>query len=135
MNQAHKKSVLVIEDSDDIQGLLMVLLQAKGYVIECRSNGEDALNYLNGCACLPDVILLDWRMPIMDGSTFLKLKETFPKLKEIPIIVMTGDEKVEFIQESIDVIIKPLNMKSVLTALERNTSKDRSFTLNGTSQH
>jgi CheY-like chemotaxis protein len=122
MTETPSKRVLVVDDSHDIQELLRVLLEAEGYTIECTSNGEDALNYLSLSTDLPDVILLDMRMPVMDGFTFLKLQQGMDKLRGIPTVVMTGIDEIEMTRlktESAAILLKPLTISSLLAALKQ----------------
>ena len=116
------KRILIIDDSADIQGLLKILLESKGYTIECSSNGEEALRMLDSSEDLPGLILLDLRMPIMDGTTFLGLKRGTARLRNIPTVVMSGDEDIELRRietNADDILKKPLNIRSLLEVLER----------------
>ena len=60
--------ILVVDDDEDLQQLLRLVLEGQGYSVETASNGEEAL------ACFerrrPGVILLDMRMPVMNGWEF-----------------------------------------------------------------
>ncbi len=118
------KQVLIVEDSADMQDLLKLILESKGYKTNCTSNGEEALAALNSGNPLPDVILLDLRMPIMDGYEFITRQRQIPKFKNIPVIVMSGDDdsKLTRSQANLEnVLHKPLNMNSVIEAVGRNT--------------
>jgi CheY-like chemotaxis protein len=124
MNDNHHKHALIIDDSLDMQELLRLLLESKGYEIDCTSNGEEALELLNSSHRLPNVILLDLRMPVMNGLDFLNLKRESPRLKDIPIIMMTGENDVHSLieqSELLEIITKPLSMSSILNAVNRNT--------------
>jgi CheY-like chemotaxis protein len=115
------KRVLIIDDSDDMLSLLKHVLEGRGFGIDCRNNGEAALTQLKSGQPLPDVILLDLQMPVMDGYDFLKLKRQFPELSSIPTIVMSGVENCgPWADESVanSVLKKPLSISSVLDALK-----------------
>jgi CheY-like chemotaxis protein len=118
------KRILIIDDSTDMLSLLRCVLEARGYGIDCDSNGEDALDRLRSGDALPDLILLDLHMPIMDGYDFLKLQKLAPELKSIPTILMSGDENLEsghgdFCPDA--VLRKPLSISLVVDAIERYT--------------
>lgn len=116
------KYVLIIDDSKDIQRLLRMLLEAKGYHIDCTSNGVEALNLLRSCKKLPDVILLDLQMPVMDGMAFLSEHQKVQELKNIPIVLMSGEQdarRTGKINNVAEVVMKPLNITSVVQAVER----------------
>jgi CheY-like chemotaxis protein len=120
MESPQGKNILVIDDSLDSQLLLSTLLEAKGHSVFCFSNGREALAWLQSLTILPDVILVDLRMPVMNGFEFLDLQRRIPKLKDIPTIVMSGDESkgANLNHRSRIFLKKPFNIGSVLTAIE-----------------
>ena len=79
--------ILIVDDDAGIRGVLADVLQDEGYTTAEAANGEAALAFLDGGA--PDVILLDMRMPVMDGWQFAQAyrERTGPRA---PIIVMTA---------------------------------------------
>ena len=79
--------VLVIEDDDDIRGMLAEELAHQGYVVESIDRidlGEERL------ADPPDVILLDLMLPREDGWTFLRRRQDDPRLAAIPVLVISA---------------------------------------------
>jgi CheY-like chemotaxis protein len=120
-NQA--RQILLVDDSSDQQILLRKLLEANDYTVDCTSNGVEALNLLNSVAVLPKMILLDLRMPVMDGIGFRKKQVANPRLRDIPVILMTGDDEIETVQSEIkstDILVKPFNITSLLETVKRN---------------
>ena len=123
MQVNHKKLILVIDDSVDSQILLRLLLESKGYEVHTALNGVEALSLLKELSRLPDIILLDAQMPVMGGYQFRFEQGQNARLKDIPVIVMSGD-----VDEDIDlkmmypeaVLVKPLNMKSLVESIELN---------------
>jgi DNA-binding response OmpR family regulator len=83
--------ILVIDDEQNIRVLLDMLLRAGGYDVLSADNGWEGLELY--CREHPDVILLDWRMPGLDGVTVLRQIRTVD-LKQ-PVIVLTGDSSPE----------------------------------------
>ena len=69
MADNRKNTLLVVEDSLDLQYLTKELFESEGYNVHCASNGQEALNFLRTAMIKPDLILLDLMMPIMDGYT------------------------------------------------------------------
>ncbi len=119
-----KKNVLIIDDCNEMRLLLKCLLEAKGYHIECSSNGEEAMTRLVSLAALPDVIFLDLQMPVMDGLSFLNMRDAHPRLKNIPVVLMSGEEGVETagtLLNVTDVLKKPFSLASVVQVAKRNT--------------
>jgi CheY-like chemotaxis protein len=76
------KRVLVVDDDTNIQQLLMEELKEDGYHVSIASNGNEALSILTTDPGRPDLIILDLRMPKMDGletiGFMLKLKLNIP---------------------------------------------------------
>jgi two-component system, response regulator, stage 0 sporulation protein F len=76
------KRVLVVDDDIRIQQLLMEELEEDGYQVSIASNGKDALSLLATDPEKPDLVILDLRMPKMDGletiGFMLKLKLNLP---------------------------------------------------------
>jgi len=84
-----KPVVLVVEDHEFAREAVAALLSSMGYDVVEAENGRDALAAMAKGA-LPDVILLDLMMPIMDGWEFMKRQRRDWRLCTIPTIVVTG---------------------------------------------
>lgn len=91
MSQFHKKHILLIEDSQDLQALLSQLLTSEDYQVSQAYDGLEALNMLEKMDSKPELILLDIMMPVMGGIEFLERRLQNPKLAAIPVVVMTAD--------------------------------------------
>jgi len=91
------KRILVVEDDESIRESTKDLLEIEGYVVECVKNGDEGLRALRNTESLPDLILLDLMMPVMDGFQFRKVQRQDPNLAAIPVVVLTAagssDEK------------------------------------------
>jgi CheY-like chemotaxis protein len=61
-------SILVVDDDSDILGVLVAVITAQGHEIRTAANGHEALEQV--AARMPDLVLLDIKMPVMDGDTF-----------------------------------------------------------------
>jgi CheY-like chemotaxis protein len=86
-----EKLVLVVDDDRLARESLSGLLNVEGYSVLMAENGHRALDILKKAAYFPCLILLDLAMPIMDGRGFLKLRAKDPMLRQIPVIVVSGD--------------------------------------------
>lgn len=102
------KSILIIEDNPDDGLLTMRALKKLNYEnIRLMENGSQALDYLynqnlsekNG-HLMPDLILLDLNLPIIDGFTILKKIRSDATTKHIPVIVLTSSGEDKDIKES-----------------------------------
>lgn len=84
------KKILIVEDNMDIQLLLSCALKLEGYKTSTASNGRAGMEHL--CSGdLPDAIILDLRMPDMDGWEFRKLQLSNEAMRDIPVIVVSGE--------------------------------------------
>lgn len=114
------KKLLIIDDDQEIKNLLNVFLK-KTYTLSFAGNGADALAVLNAEKQLPDLILLDMEMPVMNGPEFRKSLKEVDKFKHIPIMYLTANnqftDKVDHDFE-FDFINKPVEKEDLLTLLE-----------------
>ncbi|HPD45236.1 MAG TPA: response regulator [Candidatus Woesebacteria bacterium] len=82
------KKILIIEDNEEIMGLLSQKISDVGYqVIEAR-DGEEGLRLLRSNQ--PDLALLDIILPNIDGLELLKRKQALPETKDIPVVVISN---------------------------------------------
>ena len=88
-------TILVVDDEPEIVTLLRFVLEKDGYKILEAGNGQIALERLgvqppDPTALLPDLIILDIMMPVMDGYTLNSRLQKEPKAQTIPILVLTA---------------------------------------------
>jgi CheY-like chemotaxis protein len=83
-------TVLVIDDDDDIREGVQSFLEAEGHPTNGAANGREALSLLRNQAEPPCLILLDLMMPIMSGWEVLVELDVDPKLREIPVAIMSA---------------------------------------------
>jgi CheY-like chemotaxis protein len=87
--------VLIVDDEPDFREIFSAKLLAEGFKVDTAENGQVALAKL--AQAVPDLVLMDVKMPVMDGATaVLKMKED-PKLKDIKVAFLTslGDPRLE----------------------------------------
>ncbi len=84
-------SVLVVDDDPNLVRLMSKFLTLEGFAPIPAFNGAEALKYLRDGGAA-NVILLDLRMPIMDGWTFRREQRADPGLAGIPIVILSGIE-------------------------------------------
>ncbi len=78
--------VLIVDDEPDIRATVSAMLEIEGYEVDEAANGADALDAIDRHA--PDLILLDMRMPVLDGRGFAY--ELRRRGHPMPIVVMTA---------------------------------------------
>jgi CheY-like chemotaxis protein len=82
------KWILVADDDDAIRELWTLVLTRAGYRVLTACNGREALDLTR--AVVPDLIILDLRMPEMSGPAFLQAFDGAPVLERIPVLIISG---------------------------------------------
>ncbi len=80
--------VLIIEDNEQNLYLLTFLLERHRYIVYCASNGPAGIE--KALRELPDMILLDIQLPGMDGYEVARKLQSFPELRNTPIVAVTS---------------------------------------------
>ena len=122
-----KKKILIIEDSPDIQEILSEILVAQGFDVELASNGKDGMDRLIN-RNPPELILLDLRMPIMDGTEFRSLQLQIPYLSRIPVIVMSADSCANRRSGTLKterILKKPFHIEDLLTLMQEALPREQ----------
>ena len=89
IGRSENLKICIVEDDDNLRFTIKEILEKQGNTVIEALNGKDALSILKKDKDLPDIILLDLMMPVMNGFEFLnEIKGT--KIKSIPILVLTG---------------------------------------------
>lgn len=83
-------TVLVVDDHDDLRELTAEVLRLAEHQVVTAANGVRALEVLTRTRVVPDVILLDLMMPIMDGITFLQHLRRVEGMAHVPVVVMSA---------------------------------------------
>jgi response regulator RpfG family c-di-GMP phosphodiesterase len=119
-----KLKILIVEDNTDARQFLKLILVNKfNCEVILAENGKVALEsiYLDG---IPDLVLLDVMMPIMNGYEFLKMLRSSPQTEKVPVIIcstLSDKETVMGIMEEgvTDYILKPVNLPLVYSKIEK----------------
>jgi CheY-like chemotaxis protein len=115
------RPILIVEDDRGLSTMLTLALEDARYTVTIAENGADALERLK--AIRPRLILLDLRMPIMDGPAFLhEIYEHSPLTEPLPpIIIMTayGDIDPEVSKLGLPSIIKPMKIDMLLQMIQQ----------------
>ncbi len=128
----NKNRILVVDDEPDLLGVLVQRLQANGYAVGVASNGQEALASLK--ETLPDLIILDVLMPVMDGFTFYKELKKNKATSAIPVLVLTARNKMEdtFSAVGVDAFVaKPYDAQTLLAKVEELLAKTKDKQLQG----
>jgi CheY-like chemotaxis protein len=110
--------VLAVEDDQTIRDLLIELLSGEGFEIQCAANGLEALAILGGW--IPDVIILDLMMPVMDAEVFREHQLKMQRAATVPIVVLSALNDVQDRAKALDAagtIAKPFDLDSLVKML------------------
>lgn len=112
------KSILVVEDDEDIRNVIVDLLESEGYHTESAGNGQEALDLLHEIN-KPCLVLLDMMMPIMDGRTFLDkvMQDSF--LAPIPVVIVSAIADKSNTHGAVGFLKKPVDLEVVLNLVHR----------------
>jgi CheY-like chemotaxis protein len=115
-----KAHVLVVDDDVDMRRSLLEALAESGYQVTGAAHGGEALAALAN-APLPDIILLDLLMPVMNGWQFCQAKMKDPAAASIPVIAMSAavsnDPKSPYYIQVDDFLPKPIELDELLDKL------------------
>jgi CheY-like chemotaxis protein len=104
---------LVIDDYDDTREMYAEVLQLEGFTVEGASDGEEGLQ--KAVELLPDIIITDLHMPIMDGWETIRRLRADERTSRIPLIACTGEEAPDEHESLADVLLgKPCPLDTLL---------------------
>ncbi len=113
-------SILLIDDEIETRLLLRDFLTEAGFVVHTARDGQHALHTLEKMES-PDLILLDYKMPVMDGKQFLSIQRKIPRLQGIPIVILSAATR-EWSGAHLEVeevLSKPVDLEVLLTTVNR----------------
>jgi DNA-binding response OmpR family regulator len=112
-----KVEILIVDDAPENLELLGRILEMADFLVRPATSGQAALQTAQ--AALPDLILLDLTMPVMDGFETCRRLKANPATKDVPVIFLTGQGEIEkvvhgFELGAVDYITKPFNTTELL---------------------
>lgn len=115
------KQVLIVDDSKVIRRVARRILQSLNFVTREADNGLEALNACK--AIMPDAILLDWNMPVMDGLSFLSELRKLDNGLHPKVVFCTTENDVAQITKAVhaganEYIMKPFDRQIIISKLE-----------------
>lgn len=114
------KSILVVDDEFGMVGVLTAILEDAGYRVFSAANGRQALARLS--QSVPDVVLTDYMMPLLDGAELGRAMQASPEWQAVPIVMMSAvpEESVRAEFKGYRAFLrKPFDIPKLLQALER----------------
>lgn len=110
---------MLVDDDADTRRTLREFLTGEGFLVHTARDGQHALNVLERIQ--PDLILLDYKMPVMDGKQFLSLMRRTPQFQTIPVVILSAATR-EWSGahlEVVDVLTKPVDLDVLLATVGR----------------
>lgn len=115
------KSILLVEDDRDIRENMSMFLESEGYKVVTAPHGQQALELLKSQSELPELVLLDLMMPVMDGMAFMREWKKSPEWAHIPVLLMTAHGNAEAVLRdsgAAGLIRKPIDIEEVSVILK-----------------
>ncbi len=114
------KTIMVVEDSRSIRQLVCNGLRQSGFKTVSAENGADAFRLITE-GLLPDLIVTDIEMPVMDGAAFLRRVK--PVLPEVPVVVMSSCKGRASVRHMMSLgasgyIVKPFDLEQLVVTVE-----------------
>ena len=117
--------ILVVDDEPGTVDVMLAVLSDAHYLATGVADGRDALASM--ASELPDLVLLDFIMPVMDGGETLRAMRATSNLAKVPVIIMSGlpEAMVKRKCRKYDAFLrKPFALDELLTAVERLVRQD-----------
>lgn len=112
--------LLIVEDDDDIRQTCADVLRDEGFEVVEACHGLAGLEALRG-GLRPDVILLDYSMPIMNGGAFRREQRADPRFGHCPVILMTAHNDAKALAAEIEpahMLRKPMSLDDLITTVK-----------------
>jgi len=132
-----KKKILAIDDEKSIRFIIENTFK-KDFDVTTLSNGMDAMFYLQS-GNLPDLIICDVEMPVLNGFEFIRRIRETGFFDEIPVIMLSGKEESSdkikcFEMGADDYVLKPFNPKELIARIKRRLESKELYSWKGEGQ-
>ena len=119
---SQRKRIVAVDDSNVVLKTLKNVLDEEGYEFHPFSTGTRALEYLEQREKIPDLIILDIEMPIMNGYDVLARIKKIPHLRHIPVIFLTSNNQKKEVMKAVtdgvkDYVVKPIDKEVLVKKL------------------
>jgi two-component system chemotaxis response regulator CheY len=114
--------VLIVDDSRAIRRIIGEIMKQLGFVVTEAGNGIEALQRLEELGA-PDLVLVDWNMPAMNGLDFIKAVRANPAYSDLPLMMVTTETEMErmalaFMAGVNEYVMKPFDKATILDKLQ-----------------
>lgn len=123
-----RRLVLIVDDSDDTRQMYATYLEQEGFDTLEAAHGFDAFD--KALKRHPDAIVMDLRMPKLDGWEAVRLLKNREATREIPVVAVTGDDEIEHLKLARNagcdaVLLKPCPPRALRDAISRLLAEAR----------
>lgn len=120
--EVEKKLIAIIEDDEQVRGILIKLLEKNDYQVRTARDGLEALQLLEDVR--PDLMIVDVMMPRLDGFQFVRAARFMKENKNIPVIFLTAKTDAKSMIEGINLgakffLGKPFQVSDVLNKIKK----------------
>jgi CheY-like chemotaxis protein len=115
--------VVVIEDAAATRELVQVVVEDASSTETLARDGAAALDVLWAPGCVPDVMVVDVRMPLVDGRTCRRMQQGYPQWRTIPVIAVSAEREVHAIAAVLGmaaVLLKAFTVPELLRTVQRD---------------
>ena len=117
-----RKRIVAVDDSNVVLKTLKNVLDKDEYELHAFSSGTRALEYLEQKEKIPDLIILDIEMPIMNGYDVLARIKKVPHLRRVPVIFLTSNNHKTEVMKAVtdgvkDYVVKPIDKEILMKKL------------------
>ncbi|MBX7078324.1 MAG: response regulator [Nannocystaceae bacterium] len=113
---------LIVDDSRAIRSVIARMLRQAGWTVSEAGHGQEALEVLASLDDAPDIALVDWNMPVMDGYALLQALRSNPGYEQMQIMMVTTETEIERMQQALaaganEYLMKPFTQEALAEKL------------------
>ncbi|WP_370290459.1 response regulator [Nocardioides sp.] len=113
---------LIIDDSRAMRSILRKIVTQLGFETDEAGDGQEALDKMRA-GLVPDLCLVDWNMPVMDGYTFITSVRDNPEWRDVTLMMVTTESEQRQIVRALaagahEYVIKPFTPEAIVQKLE-----------------
>src|SRR5512138_1896918 len=112
-----RSRILIVDDDEATLASVGELLGLEGYAVETARNGREALDKLAAASEVPGLILLDLKMPVMDGWQFLTERAKDAAARATPVVLLSGLPYIPNAEGIADFLTKPIKATRLIACV------------------
>lgn len=122
-----KGRILVVDDEEDTLNLTKIVLENEGYEVQTALNHTEAFEKIQ--TAMPDVILLDIKLPGMDGFEICRRLRSRAKTKAVPIIMFSASINEKTLKQTQEIgangfLLKPFNIGKLISVVKKHLGSE-----------